>query len=74
MEQQRPLNWEYKKNFNFLKITEQLSNAVNTVVMTELNDINKKINALHALGLIENTEQFAAVQEQMKKINKEIKK
>ena len=68
------LNWEYKKNLNFLKITEQLSTALNTIVVTELNDINRKINSLHALGLIEDSEQFKKLQEQMKNINQEIKK
>ena len=63
------LGWKYKKKLNFTKVLDKIAFLTETVVKREVTDVSAKIEALCAMGIIQDNEKIKELKDKLSKIN-----
>ena len=60
------LNWEKKEKVGMHDLLDQINDLTRQVVAKELVDISSKIEILHQMGLLQDSEELTKMKDQLK--------
>jgi len=60
--------WEQRKP-NITKITDQINELLKNIVVREVQDISGKIESLHQMGFLKDSEELQKMKEKLKQLN-----